>query len=169
MQLRAAKPELKVQDQVSATNGKKLGSATTAQIAIYGITATYVSMESSPALKEQKCYLKSKILFIPEIYLKLFFGTSLTLEIQKIKDILLCGRVLLLQHYHFKFTNNTWCALHPISISAETYILFSILQIKSIISIMSLFLINHCLFFPSYHFLSYSYIFQSILSFELST
>ena len=70
MQLRAAKPELKVQDQVSATNGKKLGSATTAQIAIYGITATYVSMESSPALKEQKCYLKSKILFIPELYLK---------------------------------------------------------------------------------------------------
>ena len=151
MQLRAAKPELKVQDQVSATNGKKLGSATTAQIAIYGITATYVSMESSPALKEQKCYLESKILFT-ELYLQQFFG-SLTLEISKIKDILLCGRVLLLQHYHFKFTNNTWCALHPISISAETYILFSILQIKFIISMMSLFLINHCLFFPNYQIL----------------
>ena len=94
MQLGATKPELKMQNEGPATNGKNLGSATTAQIAIYGITATYVSMESSPALKEQKCYLKSKILFM-ELYLQQFFG-SLTLEISKIKDILLCGRVLLL-------------------------------------------------------------------------
>ena len=82
MQLGSTKPELKVQNEGPATNGKNLGSATTAQIAIYGITTTYVSMESSPALKEQKCYLKSKILFIPQLYFFLqFFGTSLSLEI----------------------------------------------------------------------------------------
>ena len=58
MQLGSTKPELKVQNEGPATNGKNLGSATTAKIAIYGITTTYVSMESPPALKEQKCYLK---------------------------------------------------------------------------------------------------------------
>ena len=44
--------------------GKNLGFATTVQIAIFGITATYVSMESPPALKEQNLNLAhSTILF----------------------------------------------------------------------------------------------------------
>ena len=64
MQLGVTKPELKVQIEVPAT---KLGSATTVQIANYGITATYVCMESPPALMEQKYYLQ--FLFGFPIYL----------------------------------------------------------------------------------------------------
>ena len=64
MQLGVTKPELKMQNEGPATNGKNLGSATTAKIAIYGITTTYVSMESPPALKEQNLNLAhSTILF----------------------------------------------------------------------------------------------------------
>ena len=79
MQLGVTKPELKVQNEDPATNGKKLGSATTAKIAIYdGITATYVSMESPPALKDQKFYLKFSSF---QFFLHLF-GTSITLKIK---------------------------------------------------------------------------------------
>ena len=61
MQLGVTKPELKVQNEGRLL--QKLGSATTVQIANYGITATYVCMESPPALMEHKYYLNFYLVF----------------------------------------------------------------------------------------------------------